>query len=89
VIGTLFKYTMVAVIGGIGFAFATQCMDSELIESIKSQLAVQEKANSDLTPDELKAKMQMFIETNRSQWTSAITLASNLKVLNTVLDAWY
>lgn len=88
-IGSILKYATVAVIGGVGFAFASQYMDAEVLDGVKAQLAIQEKAYSDLTPDELKEKMQAFIKTNRTHWTEALTFASNLKELNAVLDAWF
>ncbi len=88
-IGSILKYTAIAVAGGVGFAFASQYMDAEVIDGVRAQLAIQEKANSDLTPDELKDKMQAFINTNRNHWVESLTFASNLKELNTVLDAWF
>lgn len=87
-LGSIFKYTCVAVAGAVGFAMFGHFTDIEVIEQVKLSIEDVSIQSSDLSDDERKLKIRNFIDANRSGWVARLVFSANVTELDAVLSGW-
>lgn len=80
-IGSILKFTAVAVVGAVGMAFAMHYVDNDVLADIKGELSDLVAANQE---DPLAA-VKVYVNLNYELWVSRLMLASNVAELDRII----
>lgn len=87
-LGSILKFTAIALSGAIVFATAGHFMDADVVDHAKEACTNYANTLAGLPTDEFKEKMKAFILINRDDWVRQLTYASSVKDLDDVLATW-
>lgn len=87
-LGSILKYTAVALAGAVIFTTSGFFMDADVVEKAKSEIEAYDLTQLDLPDAERKEKVKAFIVINRAEWLAQLTFATSVKDLDAVLATW-
>lgn len=88
-LGSIFKYGMVALGGAMLFSLGLHHLDDDAIEMIRKQCDDESLRLNSLGDDiDHKVCMTDFINRHRAEWVSRLTFTNSLKTLDELLAKW-
>lgn len=87
-LGSIIKYTAVALAGAVCFATFGHFMDADVVEAAKVKTEDYAATLGHATPEEFREKMRAFISVNRDAWVKELTFASSISDLDAALMQW-
>lgn len=87
-IGSIFKYGAVLLVGAVGFSTAAYTMDLDIVAQARKDLDLKQSEWKEKDPIELTELMKAYVKVRRAEWVNRLTFASSIKDLDYVLKSW-
>lgn len=87
-LGSIIKYTCVAMVGVVAFTTTGFFMDGDVIEEAKLATANYAGTLGSIAPSERQEKIASYISVHREEWVSRLIFAASVKDLDAALAQW-